>query len=90
MTNALSLLKARLGITIDKRDVYLQAIIEGVKREVKDIQGLDLDESNPNHLMFLVDYSCWRYMNKGEDKPMPQHILFRLKNLMVGGKNGNI
>lgn len=87
---ALTLLKAQLGITVAARDEYLHAILEGVKKELKDIQGLDLDDSNPNHLMFLVDYAAWRYESKGQDTGMPERLRWRLRNLMVGGKNGNI
>lgn len=88
--DALTLVKAQLGITVSARDAYLQAIIDGVKRELQDIQGLVLDETNPNHLMFLVDYSVFRYESKGQDIGIPERLHFRLRNLMVGGVNGNI
>lgn len=88
--DVLSLVKARLGITIDRRDEYIQAIIDGIKKELADIQGIELDVSNPNHVMFLVDYACYRYENRGEQSGLPRHLQWRLHNLFVGGRKGEI
>ena len=87
---ALELVKVQLGISTNTRDDYIKNIIDGTKRELEDIQGLVLDETNPNHLMFLVDYSAWRYQSAGQDAGMPERLHWRLRNLMVGGKNGKI
>lgn len=94
----LDLVKARLGISSTVRDTYLTAIIEGVITELEDAQGLVLDDANPYHLMFVVDYSTWRYQSVREpgNAPsgsvplsMPRHLQFRLHNLMVqaGGQD---
>ena len=94
----LDLVKARLGISSTVRDTYLTAIIEGVITELEDAQGLVLDGANPYHLMFVVDYSTWRYESVREpgNAPagsvplsMPRHLQFRLHNLMVqvGGQD---
>lgn len=87
---ALELVKVQLGISTNTRDDYIKNIIDGTKRELEDIQGLVLDETNPNHLMFLVDYSAWRYQSVGQDVGMPERLHWRLRNLMVGGKDGKI
>lgn len=84
----LKLVKARLGISSDTRDEYIQAIIDGIEKELKERQGLDIDISNPFHLMFVVDYSCYRYENKGEHSGMPRHLQWRLHNLFIAGKTG--
>lgn len=87
--DTLALIKMRLGISVASRDEYLTSILNAVKKELDDIQGLTLDEENPNHQMFLVDYVDWRYSNR--DNPiMPRHLQWRLHNLMVGGRDGNI
>lgn len=89
----LELVKARIGIRTDARNSYLTAIIKGVKRELKDDQGLVLTETNPHHLMFLVDYSVWRYQSVASTETtstsiplsMPRHLQWRLHNLMISG-----
>lgn len=89
---ALELTKARLGITSTVRDFYLEKIIEGVIEELQDVNGLSLDEDNPYHLMFVVDYADWRYSNRDAEGGMPRHLQFRLHNLIIqnfgGGQNG--
>lgn len=87
----LDLVKARLGITTNIRDNYIKAIIEGVIKELEDEKGLALDDANPYHLMFVVDYSTWRYQSVNATEvtstskvlPMPRHLQFRLHNLMI-------
>lgn len=80
----LEMVKARLGISSDRRDPYLNSIISGVRDELKTLQGLNLDENNSYHLMFIVDYACYRYSNKGEQSGMPRHLQWRLHNLIIG------
>lgn len=92
----LQLVKARLGITTNVRDSYIEAIVQGVITELEDAQGLVLDDANPYHLMFVVDYSTWRYQSVIEPShipgrvplPMPRHLQFRLHNLIVEQKAG--
>ena len=89
-TQALPLVKARLGISSQVRDEYISKIIEGVIKELSDVQGLVLTESNPQHLMFVVDLSEWRYTNRDHHDGMPRHLQFRLHNLIIhgGGDSG--
>ena len=79
----LQLVKERLGIRTNVRDTYLAAIVEGVVKELEDEKGLVLDDTNPYHLMFVVDYSTWRYQNRDSEGAMPRHLQFRLHNLMI-------
>ena len=79
----LQLVKARLGITTNVRDSYIEAIVQGVITELEDEKGLALDGANPYHLMFVVDYSTWRYQNRDSEGAMPRHLQFRLHNLMI-------
>lgn len=85
MTEELSLLKARLGISSNVRDEYLLAIIKGIRSELIDLYGVVLDDDSPHQLMFIVDYATYRYQNKEESGAMPRHLQFRLHNLIVGG-----
>lgn len=78
----LDLLKANLGIslTTTTRDEYLQAIIDSVTNELENTKGLDLTSQVAQ--MFVVDYSAWRYRERGEGI-MPRNLQYRLHNLMV-------
>src|SRR5690554_7348880 len=97
-STVLDLVKARLGISSTVRDTYLTAIIEGVITELEDVQGLVLDDANPYHLMFVVDYATWRYQSvrePGKDPAgrvplsMPRHLQFRLHNLVIKQQAGD-
>lgn len=85
----LELVKARLGISTNVRDAYLVAIIEAVIKELEDEKGIMLEVDNKNHIMFIVDYSVWRYKSRDNTGALPEHLHFRLRNLYVhsGGKN---
>lgn len=82
-TLILGLVKAKLGISTTVRDTYLQAIINGVTKELEDEQGLVLDGANSYHLLFIVDYATWRYESKDKDGAMPRHLQFRFHNLII-------
>jgi ABC-type uncharacterized transport system substrate-binding protein len=84
----LSLVKARIGISSTVRDTYLTAIINGIIAELEDEKGIVLDSKNANHLMFVVDYSTWRYQNRDTDGVLPRHLQFRLHNLMIHNGGG--
>lgn len=82
---ALSLVKARLGISTSIRDEYLTAIIEGILSELDEEHGLSISLDSPHHLMFVVDLATWRYQNKGLMEGMPRHLQYRLHNLIIAG-----
>jgi len=79
----LALTKARLGISSTVRDSYITAIINSVIKELEDEKGIILDETNTNHLMFVVDYATWRYQSRDSDAGMPRHLQYRLHNLFI-------
>ncbi|NMA65321.1 MAG: hypothetical protein GX957_03655 [Clostridiaceae bacterium] len=83
LETTLSLTKVRLGISTPVRDEYLTAIIESIIDELKNIYGLSLNVDSPHHLMFIVDYSAWRYLNRDSNDGMPRHLQFRLHNMIV-------
>jgi len=90
-TTMVTLVKERLGIKTDVRDIYLTAIVDGVIKELEEEKGLVLDGTNPYHLMFVVDYATWRYQSvgdgttayTGQPMSMPRHLQFRLHNLII-------
>lgn len=79
----LQIVKDKLGIRTNIRDSYLTAIIGGVVRELESEKGLVLDSADPYHLLFVVDYACWRYESKDESGAMPRHLQYRLHNFML-------
>lgn len=83
VTTVLDLVKARLGINGTIRDTYLTKIVEGVISEIENEKGVTLDSTDANHLMFVVDYSTWRYTNRNSEGSMPRHLQFRMHNLIV-------
>lgn len=86
-----ALVKERLGIRTAVRDTYLTAIVQSVVKELEDQHKLTLDPDNAYHLMFVVDYSDWRYRSAsnnetsftGQPISMPRHLQFRLHNLLI-------
>lgn len=80
---ALDLLKARIGISSKVRDPYLKQIINSVIKELEDTHKITLEEENSHHLMFVVDWSDWRYNNRYEQDKIPRHLQFRLNNLII-------
>lgn len=89
-----SLVKERLGIKTTVRDTYLTSIVDGILAELEDEKGLVLDGANPYHLMFVVDYATWRYQSVTEGTSpslsMPRHLQYRLHNLMIHAKAGQV
>lgn len=83
-TEALPLLKARLGISTTVRDMYLSKIVEGIEDELLNVQGITIDTGDSSHLMFVVDYAEYRYSNR-DNPTMPRHLQWRLHNLMLSG-----
>ncbi|EOE6412704.1 hypothetical protein IGJ22_000699 [Enterococcus sp. DIV0448] len=86
-TQVLELLKVNLGIMTDKRNEYLLSIIDSVISELESEQGIIIDNNDDLHIMFIVDYSAWRYRSRGEGV-MPRNLQFRLHNLVLSMKKG--
>ena len=78
----LSLVKATLGYKSAVRDELLKVIIKSVVDELEIQKRITLKYDNAEHLMFIVDYSCFRYENKGAGT-LPRNLEYRLRNLIV-------
>ena len=79
---ALPLVKASLGYKSTVRDELLQMIIKSIIDELTIQKRIKLDPENSEHLMFVVDYACFRYENKG-GSIMPRNLEYRLRNLII-------
>ena len=78
----LSLVKATLGYKSAVRDELLKVIVKSVIDELEIQKRIKLDFENAEHLMFVVDYSVFRYENKGAGT-LPRNLEYRLRNLIV-------
>lgn len=80
MDEVLELLKLKLGISTTKRDIILKNLIESIKVELEDVQGINLDLKNKSHQLFLIDYAEFRYNGDGD---LPRHLKWRLNNFFI-------
>ena len=78
----LSLVKATLGYKSSVRDELFKVIIKSIVDELEIQKRITLKYDNAEHLMFIVDYACFRYENKGAGT-LPRNLEYRLRNLMV-------
>ena len=78
----LGLVKATLGYKSSVRDELLKVIVKSVIDELESQKRLSIDFDNAEHLMFIVDYACFRYENKGGGT-IPRNLEYRLRNLIV-------
>lgn len=93
---ALTLTKARLGISTTIRDALLLNAVESVVEELEDEKGLTLNYDSSLHLDFVKDYATYRYQSVGDTQTtstsrpmaMPRHLQFRLHNLIVSQVGG--
>lgn len=90
VSTILGLVKARLGINSVVRDTYLTAVIHSVLEELEDEQGIELYGENYCHIMFVVDYTAWRYQSRDNDTGMPRHLQFRLHNLIIHNRGDEV
>lgn len=84
----LPLVKSVLGYKSTVRDELLEVIIKGVISELENTIGIELDGSNDEHFMFVVDLVAFRYKYQGGET-MPRNLEYRLRNLIIKyrGKN---
>ena len=78
----LGLVKATLGYKSSVRDELLKVIIKSVIDELEIQKRIKVDYNNAEHLMFVVDYSVFRYENKGGGT-IPRNLEYRLRNLII-------
>ena len=78
----LGLVKATLGYKSSIRDELLKVIVKSIIDELENQKRIKLDFENAEHLMFIVDYSVFRYENKGGGT-IPRNLEYRLRNLIV-------
>ena len=78
----LNLVKATLGYKSSVRDELLKVIVKSVIDELEIQKRISIKYDNSEHIMFVVDYSCFRYENKGAGT-LPRNLEYRLRNLII-------
>jgi|LSQX01.3.fsa_nt_gb hypothetical protein len=81
---ALELVKAKLGITTNSRDVYLDVLVRSVYEELAEIQGIRLTDAQKERLDvvdLVADVAVFKFQNHGG--PLPPNLRLRLNNLYV-------
>lgn len=81
----LDLVKARLGISSNVRDVVLNALIQGVENDFLKIYKLDI----VTYKDLACDLVVFRYESKGEDRRIPKHIHVRIREAQLHGTVSN-
>lgn len=82
METELKLLKLNLRISHTKEDDYLSSLLESVKKELEN-KGLLIEAEDMDQLFLWIDYAAWRYRSRIKETPLPQNIIFRLRNAKV-------
>lgn len=90
VSHVLLLLKANLGISSNKRDTYLNSLLQSVYSELKAKGIHEVNELEKDHdlVMLIVDYASWQYRSRGEGS-MPRNIQYRIRNRIVQGVGQN-
>jgi len=71
--DVLKLLKFKDGIRTNKRDDYLNPLIDSAIDELKNIKGIALDLEKESHKTFVADWAYYKYVSR--DNPvMPQYL----------------
>ena len=78
----LGLVKATLGFKSSVRDELLKVVVKSIIDELEIQKRISINFENAEHIMFVVDYSVFRYENKGGGV-IPRNLEYRLRNLII-------
>lgn len=78
----LSLVKNKEGIKSDRRDDYINNLIPSAIEELKNVKGIDIDLSNPSHVVFVADWTYYQYVNKDKAE-MPRYLKQKLHDFQI-------
>lgn len=80
----LELTKAKLGISTNARDTYLNILVQSVYAELAEVNGIRLSAAQRERLDvidFVADVAAFKFRSRGG--PMPRNLRLRLNNLYV-------
>lgn len=81
-SKVLNLVKLKEGIKSDKRDEYINSLIESSFKELVDVKGIEIDLANPSHVTFIADWTYYQYINKDHPE-MPRFLKQKLHDYQV-------
>lgn len=82
--NTLQILKAKLGITSNIRDTYLQQIINGIEKDLIG-KGINIHKDTERVNLLIVDMAYKNY----RDEEYSKNIEMRIKDLIVRDQYGS-
>ncbi|HFI0150955.1 TPA: hypothetical protein ACGO3A_001859 [Streptococcus suis] len=81
-SEVLELVKMKEGIKSNKRDDYLNELINSSIDELKQVKGIAIDLDLPHHVVFVADWTYYQYVNK--DQPnMPRYLQQKLHDYQI-------
>ena len=88
MNTALDMFKIDLGITHNLRDTYFTNLLAAYNDELSR-KGINLDLTNTEDIMLLVDFSVYNYKHRNEDVELSKNLRNRILNRQVKGRADN-
>ena len=82
----LELVKTDMGISHNKTDDYFTAAILSATDDLSR-KGIDVDEENTGDIFLLKDYVCYMYRNRIRGEPMPNSLVFRIRDRIVRARS---
>lgn len=81
-SEVLKLVKLREGIKSDKRDDYINKLIQSSVDELGRVKGIALDLSLPSHQTFVADWTFWNYI-KQDVGERPRYLSQQLHDFQI-------
>lgn len=88
MGTALDMFKIDLGITHNLRDTYFTNLLAAYSGEMSR-KGINLDLTNTEDIMLLVDFAVYSYKHRNEDVELSKNLRNRILNRQVKGRADN-
>ena len=88
MNTALDMFKIDLGITHNLRDTYFTNLLTAYNDELSR-KGINLDLTNTEDIMLLVDFSVYNYKHRNEAVELSKNLRNRILNRQVKGRADN-
>lgn len=82
ISEVLELVKFKEGIKSNKRDDYLNHLIDSAIKELEDVKGIAIDLGNPTHTTFVADWAYFKYVSR-DNPTMPQYLKQELHDLQI-------
>ena len=82
----LELVKTDIGITHNKSDEYFSLAIPAAESDLAR-KGIDIDAEDTGDIFLLKDYVCWMYRNRIRGEPVPNSLVFRIRDRIIRARS---